>query len=134
MELLDITLLPQEHTLDTDRRKPRLTVYHLDFSAKVQVPDGTHREVLLEVQKAKFLTDVLRFRQYLGKEYASEHNVERVKGKGKGNKTRLVPLPIISVYILGYELPNVSSPVVKVNRQVLDLITGEVLGCSRGVH
>ena len=74
VELVDIALSPQEYTLELQRRS--MTSYRLDFSARVKHPDGTERNVLLEVQKAKYLTDILRFRQYLGQQYGrAEHEV-----------------------------------------------------------
>jgi len=156
MDLVDIDFLPQEHTLELDRQP--WTVYRLDFSAKIRGADGIVREVMLEVQKAKYLIDIIRFRQYLGKEYASLANVQRGKletgrlkslrekaqilrdkkklkdkktpdDKQKARAEQLVPLPIISVYVLGYDLEHVTSPVIKVNRQIKDLITGEILVC-----
>ena len=50
---------------------PSLTLFRMDFAARVRTADGRARQVLVEVQKAKAPTVVERFRRYLGQQYAS---------------------------------------------------------------
>ena len=122
LTVVELEFLPQEYTVEIQRHS--ITVYRMDFSAKIKISKGNVRHVILEIQKAKFLTDILRFREYLGRQYANRTHVTEDK---KGRKT---PIPIISVYILGYNLDEVKSPVVKVSRQIKDLITGRILTCT----
>jgi len=83
------------------------------------MPDGTKKLVLIELQKLRIDTDSMRFRRYLGIQYADPNNTFLLEGKDK-------PLPIISIYFLGYTLKNIDSiPVVHVRRQYLDNFTGE---------
>lgn len=93
-----------------------LTVFRIDFAATIKRPDGSQKLVIIEIQKAKFHTDIMRFRKYLGNHYQNKNNVYRDK---KTNKT--IALPIISLYFLGHKLDNTDAPVVKVNRQYIDL-------------
>jgi len=44
--------------------KKSLTVYRLDFTAKIKTDEGI-KIVLIEMKKAKFPTDIMRFRRYL---------------------------------------------------------------------
>ena len=84
-----------------------LTVYRMDFAGTIQVPDGGTRRVIIEMQKAKALSDVQRFREYLGREYIkSEH-------------------PIIAIYFLGFNLQS-KSAAFTVDRTCRDLETGEM--------
>ncbi|MCS7075839.1 MAG: hypothetical protein NZ455_03980, partial [Bacteroidia bacterium] len=64
-EIIDLEVRPQEYIMDVIS----MTVYRLDFNAKIKNADGTEKVVLVEVQKAKFPTDILRFRRYLGEQY-----------------------------------------------------------------
>ncbi|MCU0287866.1 MAG: hypothetical protein MUF15_15925, partial [Acidobacteria bacterium] len=42
-----------------------LTVYHLDFIAKIREKEGGgHKNVLIELQKANIPYDIMRFRKY----------------------------------------------------------------------
>ena len=69
-EIVELEFLPQETTvyLETlDRRS--LTVYRLDFSAKIKLPEGGHKQILIEIQKTKISTDIMRFRQYMAEVY-----------------------------------------------------------------
>ncbi|MDM8531937.1 hypothetical protein QUF63_12255 [Anaerolineales bacterium HSG25] len=124
-EIVELEFLPQETTvyLETlDRRA--LTIYRLDFSAKIKLPEGGHKQVLIEIQKAKISTDIMRFRQYMGEQYQDKTNVYPVFDEQK-QKMVQKPLPIVTIYFLGYPLENIIAPVIKVARQYYDVTTGE---------
>jgi len=104
VEMLE--LLPQENTLELEKRS--LTVYRLDFSAKIRTAEGL-KNVIIEVQKAKFSSDIMRFRKYLGDQY------------------RKNDLPIINIYFLGHQLESVQNPFIKIKRDYYDGVTGEVI-------
>lgn len=121
-EVLELEFRPKSFTtsvhLDPLSIKPIFTIYHLDFSAKIKTPDE-EKLVIIEVQKAKLATDILRFRQYLGKQYGDKKNVYSVE-KPDGSKKNLA-LPIISIYFLGHSLESIHDiPVIHVNRKYID--------------
>ena len=120
-EIETLTFLPQENTVFL--QKHFLTVYRLDFSAKIKTAEGESKQVLIEIQKAKFATDIMRFRRYLGEQYQDNTNIYWVKHKN-GKRTRY-GLPIVSIYFLGYQLEQITAPVIKVARQYYDLTTGQ---------
>ncbi|WPD21413.1 MAG: hypothetical protein SD837_14530 [Candidatus Electrothrix scaldis] len=99
-----------------------LTVFRIDFSAKIRQADGSHKLVLIEIQKAKLPTDIMRFRKYLGGHYQDQNNVYEIKG---GDKEKA--LPIICIYFLGHPLEHTTSPVIKVQRSYIDAVTQEEL-------
>ncbi len=111
---------------DKDEEKPKVsfTVYRLDFAAKIRTAEGELKQVIIEIQKAKLPTDIMRFRRYLGKQYSSEQNSETVKENGIA-KTKA--FPIISIYFLGHFLNFETAPVIKVSRTYTDIATGELL-------
>ena len=130
-EIETLDFQPKENIIEIERsipasEKPRasFTVYRLDFSAKIKTADGGYKQVLIEIQKAKFPTDIMRFRKYLGQQYASEHNTTLSTIKGKERKTAL---PIVSIYFLGHHLDFETAPVIKVSRKYTDVATGEQL-------
>ena len=98
---------------------PSILVLRLDFAATVVLEDGTRKLVLIEIQKARNPLDVLRFRKYLGAQYAFEENVFL---DASGRKQAL---PIVTIYFLGEGLERTTAPVVRVNRLYLDAATGE---------
>ena len=60
--------LNQQETVFPDN-KHQLTLFRLDFKATIKKNDGTKHTVLIELQKSKYITDILRFRNYLGSNY-----------------------------------------------------------------
>jgi len=119
-EIDSLVFLPQESTVFLEQRT--LTVYRLDFSAKIKLPDGNYKQILIEIQKAKFATDIMRFRRYLGEQYQDKAN--SYLATVNGNTTRK-GMPIITIYFLGYQLEKITAPVIKVARQYYDLTTGD---------
>ena len=106
------------------RYSPVLSVYRLDFCARIRLADGSSQLVLIEIQKAKLPDDIMRFRRYLGEQYANKTNVVR---EAQGDRLLSSPMPIISIYFLGHELAEIDAPVVHVRRDYYDAITGELL-------
>jgi hypothetical protein len=116
-EILDINIQPTEHSIELER--PPVTVYRIDFSAKIRSGSG-EQLVLIELQKAKFAQDLFRFRRYLGNHYANRENQTTDLKTG-----RTVPIPIITIYFLGEAISDLTAPVIKVNRECIDIATGE---------
>ena len=106
-----LRLQPQEQQVLSEKRG--IHVYRIDFAATLKTKSGKQKKVLIEIQKAKFKEDLLRFRRYLGEQYSQ---ADPETGK---------PLPIITIYILGFGLEDLPFPAIKVNREYMDAITGE---------
>jgi hypothetical protein len=94
-----------------------LAVFRLDFIATIKTDSGEYRKVLIEIQKAKNHIDLMRFRNYLAEQYKKEDFVNEEK----------VILPITTIYILGFKLPEISSPCIKVERNYWDLIDKKII-------
>ena len=85
-------------------------IHRIDFSAVIKTRSGERKRVLIEVQKSENTTDIVRFRKYLGVQYAVEP-----------------PLHILSIYILGFGLSNVNALAVRVDRGYTDMVTKEAI-------
>lgn len=124
-----LSFLPQEFTTEINSssisKAPRtgLTVYRLDFSAQIQTPEG-QKQVIIELQKAKFPTDIIRFRRYLGEQFNDPRNIV---SKKINKRVRKIGIPIISIYFLGHRLDHTTASAIKVSRQYQDLITNEII-------
>ena len=127
--IIKLSFLPQEFTTEIDTQsvkkthKTGLTVYRLDFSAQIQTPEG-QKQVIIELQKAKFPTDIIRFRRYLGEQFNDPRNII---SKKINKRVRKIGVPIISVYFLGHKLDHTTASAIKVSRQYQDLITNEII-------
>lgn len=110
-EIVELTFRPTEHRTDVEQRN--VTVFRIDFSARIALPNGGEKLLIIEIQKAKFASDIMRFRKYLGRQYLSKENSYMVNGE-------LRAMPILSIYLLGHSLEHTESPVIRVVRQYLD--------------
>jgi len=97
----------------TNAQRTNISLFRMDFSAKIKDSDGEEHLVLIELQKTWLPTETLRFRQYLGTHYLNKENVRKDPDAQFG-------LPIISIYILGHALGELVEPVVYVRRRYLD--------------
>ncbi|WP_353481489.1 hypothetical protein [Haliscomenobacter sp.] len=119
-EIQSLELKPQE--TDTEKSGGGISILRFDFKAIIKNKSGELHKVLIELQKAKKAFDVMRFRRYLGDNYRKEDDV--INDKGESEKR---PLPIISIYFLGFPLDNIHAGVVKINREYRDVVTQEIL-------
>lgn len=115
-DIIEISVQPQEYAGRSD--KFEIIILRLDFKATIKTKDGKRKKVLIELQKGKNSTDIMRFRRYLGDNYRKEDT-----SKAKGGNTTKKALPIITIYFLGFRLTNVNTSIMKVNREYIDLIT-----------
>ena len=110
-----VEVKPQEFTY-TDELAG-LAVFRLDFLATIRTSTGELKKVLIEIQKAKNQIDLMRFRNYLAEQYKKEDTINDEK----------VGLPITTIYILGFKLPEILTPCIKVERNYKDLINKTTL-------
>ena len=95
--------------------KRNISMFRLDFNAKVRNEDGSESIVLIELQKTWLVTETLRFRQYLASQYNDKRNVPEREVNPKG-----FAYPMVAIYILGHKLGDLEEPVVYVKRNYLD--------------
>lgn len=110
-----VEVKPQEFTYSDELAG--LSVYRLDFIATIKPTTGEHKKVLIEIQKAKNQIDLMRFRNYLAEQYKKEDIVNDEK----------TILPITTIYILGFKLPEIETACIKVERQYKDMINKSTL-------
>jgi hypothetical protein len=125
-KIVELDFTSTEYTLKTgvkksriDRTLEQIVVCRFDFAAKIETENGNCKTVIIELQKAKFATDIMRFRRYLGTVYQSRENTS--------DKHRVKARQIYCVYLLNYEIGLSDSPIIKVDYTVSDLTTGEEL-------
>ena len=110
-----VIVKPQEFTY-TDELAG-LAVFRLDFIATIKTDTGELKKVLIKIQKAKNQIDLMRFRNYLGEQYKKEDIIDDDK----------IILPITTIYILGFKLPEIPTACLKVERNYKDLINKTIL-------
>ena len=129
--IVAVEVKPQEYTfkgeLDTPvgikvveeriRQRFSIWVYRLDFIATIKTETGELKKVLIQIQKARNQIDLMRFRNYLAEQYKKQDTIDNAK----------VILPITTIYILGFKLPEINTPCIKVERNYKDLINNKII-------
>ena len=128
----EIALVPQEyvyHKMRPAKKKKKETeeqdvnekvevfsVIRYDFVATIRTDKGKHKKILIEIQKSRKPTDLIRFRTYLGEQY------KRVDVVDVNTKKIEKALPIIGIFLLGFPLPKIKAIAIKVCRNYVDII------------
>lgn len=121
VEVEEVALGQQETVFPDEKRK--LTLFRLDFTATIREADGSRKTVLIELQKSKFPTDIQRFRNYLASGNSSKKKTESLVGEPEPEYGS--PHPIITIYILGYNLDDLPYLAVTVNRDIVNSVNKE---------
>ena len=139
MEVESLELRPQERATPRDGERaenaaaaPPLALFRMDFAARVKTAEGREQLVLIEIQKTNAPTAVERFRAYLGQQLCSRDNVV-VHPSGHREA-----VPIITIYLLGYDLGVSDEAVLDVCPRVTARRTGAALDADHpfvgGIH
>ncbi len=98
----------------TNGSRDKISMFRIDFGAEVRQDDGSFKLVLIELQKTWLETETLRFRQYLGTQYANPDNISKEDNKdGFG-------IPMVTVYLLGHRVGDIEEPVLYVKHKSFD--------------
>jgi hypothetical protein len=131
-EVLELDFASQERIIrvpsgkESEVEKPlegsgkNFTVCRFDFSARIATSEGGCKTVLIELQKAKLASDIMRFRRYVGLHY---QNPDNSYGEGDSRKAR----QIYCIFLLGYDIGFPGSVVVSVDSAIRDVTTGKAL-------
>ncbi len=116
-DVVEVDLRKHEYTNGT---RDKISMFRIDFGAKVRQDDGSLKLVLIELQKTWLETETLRFRQYLGTQYANPDNID------KDSQPYGYAIPMIAVYLLGHRVGDINEPVVYVSHKAYDYNGHEV--------
>jgi len=119
-EVISLQFRDTEKQTDLDKS---IKYHRIDFSAEMLDENNKKQVVIIELQKIRLPADILRFRRYLGEQYMSKENT--YLGTNDKGDPEIKTIPIITIYFLGYELYKVDAPVLKINRETIDIATNQ---------
>ena len=121
-KIADIDFAPQEYSyekeIQTEDQIKKLNIIRLDFVATIRNNNGEEKKVLIEIQQSLKPYDILRFRTYIGEQYRNRDNI-----LAKDDEIVKV-MPIVAIYMLGFNIAGTSQVAVKVKRTGNDMING----------
>jgi hypothetical protein len=121
VEIVDVEFLAQDYSytenVKTGNIIETVRIHRLDFVATIRTGDGKQKRVLIEIQQTFTPADILRFRSYLGRQYQQRDNIVM-----KNNKI-VDAMPIVVIYMLGFNFENITDLVVKIKRSAVNVIS-----------
>ena len=118
-EVIEVEVRKHEYTNTT---RDTLSMFRIDFAATVREREGDvekDRVVLIELQKTWLNTETLRFRQYLGAQYANPDNIGKEESHEFG-------IPMVTVYLLGHKVGDIKEPIIYAVHKAYDYYGNEV--------
>ncbi len=131
-DIKDIEPLPQEFSSEAKSQKGKklpkiLSIYRIDFSAKIKTESGDEKLIIIEVQKCRTYSESMRFRKYLGKQYTNQSHFYLLSLPRKHREIK-VGIPIYTIYFLGEALSGLEKyPVLHIDNQLVDRYGGQVI-------
>ncbi len=122
-----ISLQSKPNEIKVYNKTQNIPLSRFDFKAIIRTENEKEQNVLIEIQKSKNPDPINRFRRYLGKNYVKKETFINAQGK---EETR--SLPIITVYFLGYQMPEYNQVVVMVDNVVRDGMTKKEIPVKNG--
>ncbi|MCS6832391.1 MAG: hypothetical protein NZ521_02360 [Flammeovirgaceae bacterium] len=102
-----------------------LSYFRIDFAANIKLPNGDYQHVIIELQKARLITTLKRFRTYLGEQYRNPNLYQSITTPN--GKTYEASIPIYAIYILGYTLDEYEdTPVLEIELCLKDKYTKKI--------
>lgn len=132
-KILQLHLEPLTHpskagTVKDPRTDEDVSLFHLDFTATIQLEDGSEELIMIELQKAAEPTDIFRFKRYISKNFQHKRLEEVTHHKSQAITLVERPIRLIPIFILNFRIENeINDLLIKVNRSKLGVFKNEIL-------
>lgn len=115
-------------TVKAPRTDEDVSLFHLDFTATIQLEDGSEELIMIELQKAAEPTDIFRFKRYISKNFQHKRLEEVTHHKSQAITLVERPIRLIPIFILNFRIENeINDLLIKVNRSKLGVFKNEIL-------
>jgi len=92
-------------------------VFRINFIATIKTDEGEFKKVLIEIQRARNHIDLIDFQIYLLSQVIKDKTVSNEK----------TTLPITTIYILGFKIPEIETSCIRVAQNYKDLINNTII-------
>jgi len=99
------------------KTKNDIYLFHLDFTAVIELPDGSEEIIMIELQKASEPDDIFRLKRYISKNFQKKQEKEITDPKTQAIETVNKPIRLIPIFILNFRIENeINDLLIKTNR------------------
>jgi hypothetical protein len=103
-------------------------LFHLDFTATIELADGTEELIMIELQKASEPEDIFRFKRYISKNFQKKTVVEVTDIQTQAIKIVERPIRLIPIFILNFRIENeINDLLININRLKTGVFKNETL-------
>jgi len=96
----------QQIEVKDPKTKEDIRLFHLDFTATVELPDGTEEIIMIELQKASLPDDIMRFKRYISKNFQRKLEVETINPTSGVLEIVEKPIQLIPIFLLNFRIEN----------------------------
>jgi len=94
-----------------------IRLFHLDFTATIELADGTEELMMIELQKANMAGDIFRFKRYISANFQRKQAQEVINPRTQAVETIEQPIRLIPIFILNFRIENeIDDLIIKTNR------------------
>jgi len=112
-----LTHTEKDEALTDPQTNEVIRLFHLDFTAIIELSDGTEEMVMIELQKASEPDDIFRFKRYIMKNFQKKRPRTLTDPRTGEAKEIDVPIRLIPIFILNFRIENqVNDLVIATNR------------------
>ena len=97
---------PSASGIKDPNTKDDIQLFHLDFTAVIELPDGSDELIMIEVQKASEPEDIFRFKRYISKNFQKKQSREITNPNTQAIDTIDMPIRLIPIFILNFRIEN----------------------------
>ena len=124
-KITSLNLEPQTHAqkkpykakIEDPKTQDDIRLFHLDFTATVELPDGTEELIMIELQKASEPDDIFRFKRYISKNFQRRQEKEIIHPVSHTVEKINKPIRLIPVFILNFRIENeINDLLIRTNR------------------
>jgi len=124
-KITSLQLEPQTHAqkkpykakIEDPTTQDDIRLFHLDFTATVELPDGTDELIMIELQKASEPDDIFRFKRYISKNFQRRQEKEIIHPVSHTVEKIDKPIRLIPVFILNFRIENeINDLLIRTNR------------------
>jgi len=100
----------------TEEKEIRL--FHLDFTATIEKPDGSEELIMIELQKANETSDIFRFKRYISANFQKKQETEVLDWETQAIKKIQKPIRLLPIFILNFRIENeIDELIIKTQRE-----------------
>lgn len=120
--------LSYTHKIEDPDTQKVIHLFHLDFKATIELPNGGQEVIMIELQKAKLPSDIFRFKRYITNNFQEKQIVEVIDPATKAITTINKPIRLIPIFILNFRIENeINDLLIKTSRSKIGLFTQKSL-------